>query len=126
MFDRFDDFCELLADILNEEQKRRNNAIRLGCQDITSTRTKTKATAQAGVYMYEGTDHVGTTQGGAIPYPEIGKVLADALETQKTAIMQGINALSGNTCQGHTSQHKGEVKLPDEVEPSRPDTHRTN
>ena len=60
---------------------------------------------------------MGTTQGGATPYPEIGKVLADALETQTKAIMQGINGLSGNTLQGHTSQHKAEVKLPDEVEP---------
>ena len=58
-----------------------------------------------------------STHGGATTYPEIGKVLADALETQTKAIMQGIIALSGNNLQGHTSQHKGEVKLPDEVEP---------
>ena len=69
MFDTFDDFCELLAAIHNEEQKRRDKAIRLGRQDNTSSRTKTKVTAQAGVCMYEGTDHVGTTQGGATPYP---------------------------------------------------------
>ena len=81
--------CALLAAIHNEERKRRNNAIRLGRQDNTSSRTRTKATAQSGVCMHEGTDHVSSTHGGATPYTEIGKVLADALETQTKAIMQG-------------------------------------
>ena len=124
--DRFDDFCELLAAIHNEERKRRVKAIRLGRQDNTSSRNKTKATAQAGVCMHDGTDHVGTTHGGSTTYPEIGKALADALETQTKAIMQGINALGGNTCQGYTSQHKAEVKLPDEVEPRQQSSRGKN
>ena len=97
MFDRFDDFCELLAAVHNEERKRRDKAIRLGRQDNTSSRTKTKAMAQAGVCMHEGTDHVCSMHGGVTPYPEIGKVSVDALEIQTKAIMQGIKALSGNT-----------------------------
>ena len=124
--DRFDDFCELLAAIHNAERKRRDKAIRLGRQDNPSSRNKTKATAQAGVCMHDGTDHVGTTHGGTTTYPEIGKVLADALETQTKAIMQGINALGGNTCQGYTSQHKTEAKLHDEMEPRQQSSRGKN
>ena len=93
--DRYDDFCELLMAIHNEESRRRDKAARLGRGDASKNRVK--ASARSGQCDLAPSPPEVTQRAAAADGGDLETVLAKVLSHQTEAIVCGLKALNANS-----------------------------